>query len=214
MNRVTVNINGIDYNLKGRENNEYLKYLASFVDEKVKEITDMNNKLSYSAATVLVAINLADEMFKEKKSYEELKVKMDSIEKNKEQDKEVALYIKETNVKLEETNKELEERNEALIKELAEVRAELEMLKANPINSNSEEEILKLKETNSLLEEDAKRLASENTNLKAVNKELKFRVQTYKYKTMDLQKKYMDSQLALAKEKVEKNPLLNIENVK
>ena len=40
MSTVTININGMDYNLKGRESEEYLVEIAKYVNEKVKDIME------------------------------------------------------------------------------------------------------------------------------------------------------------------------------
>ncbi|MGL5576514.1 MAG: cell division protein ZapA, partial [Sarcina sp.] len=72
MATVTVRINGMEYNLKGKEDEKYLHHLASYVEDKLKEILRKNTKLSVSAASILTAINLADESFKDKKKLTEL----------------------------------------------------------------------------------------------------------------------------------------------
>ena len=68
MATVTVRINGMDYKLKGKEDEAYLKSIAGHVEDKLQEILTKNTKLSVSAASVLTAINLADESFKAKKN--------------------------------------------------------------------------------------------------------------------------------------------------
>ena len=59
MNTVTVKINGVEYNLKGKEDDEYLLKVAAYVDSKFKEISVNNNKLSLSSVAVLSALNIA-----------------------------------------------------------------------------------------------------------------------------------------------------------
>ena len=46
MATVTVTINGVEYNLKGHEDGEYLKKVAEYVEEKTQEMATKNNKLS------------------------------------------------------------------------------------------------------------------------------------------------------------------------
>ncbi len=48
----------------------------------------------------------------------------------------------------------------------------------------------------------------ENTKLKLENKESRFKIQTLKYKLIDLQNKLQENQINLAKERKRKNPLL------
>ena len=64
MNTVTVKINGMEYNLKGKEDDEYLLKVSEYVDGKFKEVSSNNNKLSISSVAVLSALNIADELFK------------------------------------------------------------------------------------------------------------------------------------------------------
>lgn len=191
MATVTVKINGIEYNLKGEENDEYLKHVAEYVEGKLKDITNKNSKLSTAAAAVLTAINVADELFKGNKEYNELLSDYDGARiQNKALMKEVE-ELKTQLINQEEINSKLQ------------VQAETEAL---------EQEIVKLKEQLTLLEEEYRLLLSENQKLKETNKEIKFNNQTLKYKLMDIQKKYVDSQITIAKEKANRNPLLNVKN--
>ena len=64
MNTVTVNINGVEYNLRGKEDEKYLLDVAAYVDSKIREISVNNKKLSIGSAAVLTAVNIADELFK------------------------------------------------------------------------------------------------------------------------------------------------------
>ena len=64
MNTVTVIINGIEYNLRGKEDERYLSEVAAYVDNKIREISGSNKKLNTSSAAVLTAVNIADELFK------------------------------------------------------------------------------------------------------------------------------------------------------
>lgn len=108
MNTVTIKINGIEYNLKGKENEEYLVNVAGYVDGKVKEIMNNNPRLSSTAIATLAALNIADELFKCDKEADELSKKKSSLEERhltlRERLKEVKL---ETEVILEEKDKEI-----------------------------------------------------------------------------------------------------------
>ena len=70
MNIITVKINGMEYNLRGEENNEYLQMVAQYVDNKINSLMIKNNKISRPDATILAAINLGDEVFKHKEAFE------------------------------------------------------------------------------------------------------------------------------------------------
>lgn len=64
MNKVIVRINGQEYTMVGTESKEYLIKVATYVDEKMEEISKANSKLSTTMAAVLTSLNVADELFK------------------------------------------------------------------------------------------------------------------------------------------------------
>ena len=130
MATVTVRINGMEYNLKGKEDEAYLKQLASYVEEKLQEILNKNNKLSVSAASVLTAINLADDSFKSKKETnnflddnETLKAEIKVMNKEiimSNSNKEKAVKVKEIEMKAVIDNLKGRISKEIKLKELAE----------------------------------------------------------------------------------------------
>ena len=130
MATVTVRINGMEYNLKGKEDEAYLKQLASYVEEKLQEILNKNNKLSVSAASVLTAINLADDSFKSKKETnnflddnETLKAEIKVMNKEiimSNSNKEKAVKVKEIEMKAIIDNLKGRISKEIKLKELAE----------------------------------------------------------------------------------------------
>jgi cell division protein ZapA len=67
---ITVKINGMEYNLRGEENDEYLQMIGQYVDNKINSLMFKNSKISRPDATILAAINLGDEVFKNKEAYE------------------------------------------------------------------------------------------------------------------------------------------------
>lgn len=216
MSVVTININGMDYNLRGRESEEYLLEVARYVDEKVKDIMTKNRKLSSTAGATLVAINIADELYKADIEMENLIKKNTSLE-------EINVTLKEriNEVREEyESNNELSRMAELLKSENLTLREELEnyfneveiLKKANEILEKKEKEhsekFNKLNEEYRLLEESYKKYKDENEALKVRNKETKFQLQNYRYKVLDLEKKLIDSQVNLVTEKRKGNALL------
>jgi len=101
MFKVTVNINGMSYNLKGDKDEKYLQGVANFVDGRIKEIISKKSGLSTTAATVLAAVNIADELY-------ECDLELDKTIKDKA---EIAKENAALKKKLEEINKELENVN-------------------------------------------------------------------------------------------------------
>jgi len=70
VNIVTVKINGMEYNIRGEENDAYLHMVASFVDKKISDLLESNSRIGRADATILAALNLGDEVFKKKELYE------------------------------------------------------------------------------------------------------------------------------------------------
>jgi len=60
----------MEYNLRGEENDEYLQMVAQYVDNKINSLMFKNSKISRPDATILAAINLGDEVFKNKEACE------------------------------------------------------------------------------------------------------------------------------------------------
>jgi cell division protein ZapA len=63
---VKVNIFGEDYPIKGDANADYIREVAGYVDQKMKEVSErLSNKLPLRVA-VLAAMSITDELFKER----------------------------------------------------------------------------------------------------------------------------------------------------
>lgn len=62
-NKVTVTIDGQEYNLVASEDAAYMKKVADRVDQKIREVKE-GGKVSSADAAVLAALNVADEYFK------------------------------------------------------------------------------------------------------------------------------------------------------
>lgn len=194
MNVVTIKINGIEYNLKGEEREEYLHMVASYVDKKIKNIMGNNEKLSTSSAAILTALNLGDDMFKSNSNAKMLSSKVESLEKR---------------------DKELTDQLEGLKKQLNNMEAYNQELLAKCKNiENSEyaktleKENVKIKEELYAIQESTKACIEENKVIKIENKEMKFKLQSSKYKIIDLQNKLIEYQISLTKQKKMNNALL------
>ena len=330
MATVTVRINGMEYNLKGKEDEKYLQHLASSVEDKLQEILRKNTKLSVSAASILTAINLADESFKDKKAFTELletheilkranksvqeeleeiqkkhnvvittkdtqlnkaleelkkvretakaynslkaesekkltnlkidyEKKLDDVKRSsnkmyedlkvessrkledlrdrsanefvtlKEQyekklensdikvldlEDQLEKVIKARDIieneksKLEETNTILISEKQRLENEKLELQEELNSEMQNNSAESLEDEIEKLREQVGLLQAKNEKITSENNLLKKANRDLKFSLQSCKYRMIDLENKFLESQIKVAAEKAKNNPIL------
>lgn len=194
MNTVTVKINGVDYNLRGKEDEKYLFDVAAYVDTKIKEISGSNKKLSTSSAAVLTAVNIADELFKcdleigditkKKNSLEErhltlkerlreLKVEIDETAKNRASEIET---LKNIIFSMEEKLKEsqnIQSLFEELNKKYTEVCSE---------NNNQKNEIKKLENQLKLSEIENNNL---NTAIKNCTEEINSRVAIEEYNELN-----------------------------
>jgi len=195
MNIVTVKINGLEYNLKGEEQEEYLHKVAGYVDKKVKNILENNDKLSTSAAAILSAVNIVDDMFKKEREYEQFLEKVEQIQKKQKSYEEEIASLKGRLKHMQEYN--------------LEIQAKLENSTNSEYVQQKEDELRNIQEEMKIMQETAQEYMKENIELKSENKEIKFQLQSAKYKIMDLQHKLIENQINLAREKKQNNPLLS-----
>lgn len=71
-NKVSIKIYGQQYKIVGKASSNYMRMVASFVDEKMKQISENNPRLDSTKIAVLSAVNIADEFFRLKQDYDEL----------------------------------------------------------------------------------------------------------------------------------------------
>ena len=64
MGSIEVNILGQTYTIKGDAPEEYMKKLAAFVDQKLKEVHNSSPNIAPLKAAILVSLNIADELHK------------------------------------------------------------------------------------------------------------------------------------------------------
>lgn len=74
--KTTVRIGGLEYAMSGFESEEYMHRVAILVDRKMQDIERAHPALSTSQAAILVAINLADELLKQREENEALDEKI------------------------------------------------------------------------------------------------------------------------------------------
>lgn len=70
--RVVVSIYDQEYVVRSHEDEEYVQELASFLDQKMREIRRNSPQLTGAKVAVLTALNLTNDLFKVKGEYEEL----------------------------------------------------------------------------------------------------------------------------------------------
>ncbi len=72
MRSIEVQILGQSYAIKSDEDEAYVKSLARYVDQKLKEIYSVAPNISQTKASVMAAFGIADELFKLRMEQEDL----------------------------------------------------------------------------------------------------------------------------------------------
>jgi cell division protein ZapA len=68
---VTVTIYGHEYTLRGEADAEYVEKVAVYVDRKMNEVAENSSAMSTTKVAILAAINVADELFRERQKRHE-----------------------------------------------------------------------------------------------------------------------------------------------
>jgi cell division protein ZapA len=69
-NSVRVNICGEEYTVRSEGDVEYIREVAQFVDRKMQEVADKTANKSPARMAILTALNIADELFREREKGE------------------------------------------------------------------------------------------------------------------------------------------------
>ncbi|MEG1254738.1 cell division protein ZapA [Clostridium sp.] len=165
MSIITVKINGMEYNLRGEENDEYLQMIGQYVDNKINTLLFKNSKISRPDATILAAINLGDEVFKNKEAYERANENYKMISKEQ---KELISEIEGIKRDFEDVRKENED-----------LKKSLEVLSESAVSKEAEKqsvelnnEITYLKEQLEIMEQLVQELKKDNNKKNGSNKKL------------------------------------------
>ena len=174
MNTVTVIINGIEYNLRGKEDERYLSEVAAYVDNKIREISGSNKKLSTSSAAVLTAVNIADELFKCDLEIGNITKKKNSLEERHLTLKE---RLRELKVEIDETAKARASEVESLKSVIFDMESKIKELESYKLLSEElTEKVKTLTETNNKNEVQISELNKELLEMQNTNQELENKV--------------------------------------
>jgi cell division protein ZapA len=66
-NATTVEIFGREYKIRGVADEQYMRRVAGYVDEKMREVSAGSSLPSHDRLAILAALNIADELFQERK---------------------------------------------------------------------------------------------------------------------------------------------------
>ncbi|HOQ76302.1 MAG TPA: cell division protein ZapA [Thermoclostridium sp.] len=131
-NKVVVRIAGNEYILCGSESPEYIQKIAMMVDRKLRDITRKNHLLSTSMASVLTAVNMADELVKTQEAYDKSEYELKELKKKIQELREDVYRYKQENEKLKEVQSQLQIELTRRETELKEVRKALSSLTDKP----------------------------------------------------------------------------------
>ena len=114
-NKIEVIISGEVFTLIANENESYIHQLARYIDRKTNEIMGSKSNANINPATrsLLIAINIADDLFKEKEKNNNVTVNDDSIRRLTEENKALFEKVQSLEMALDDTKRELEEYVEA-----------------------------------------------------------------------------------------------------
>ena len=70
VDNITIQIYGENYTLKAGDDPSYIKEVAAFVDEKMREISSGGKAVTTDKVAMLAALNIADEFFKSRLEWE------------------------------------------------------------------------------------------------------------------------------------------------
>ena len=73
---IRVTIFGKEYSIRGESDAEYVKSLAAHVDSVMREIADSAGVMASGRIAILAALNIADEMHKERRSVDDFASRM------------------------------------------------------------------------------------------------------------------------------------------
>ena len=131
-NTTQVLIDGKIITLSGYESPEYLQKVASYINQKIGELSQLQgyNRLSVDTKHTLISLNVADDYFKAREQAEMLE---EDMEAKDAESYELRSELAETKVRLESMKEELEQlrkEKEELSEQLAKANEELyELLK-------------------------------------------------------------------------------------
>lgn len=146
-NKVIVNIHGQEYTMVGSESQEYMQYVAKYVNDKMTEVANNSSQLSTSMIAVLTCLNIADDYIKNK----------DELEKLRKEVIKPLQELEEMKMKLEGIIEEFENREK-------EYKEEIRLLKEEKKN-DALKEAEKFKKSLSLKEQELIELTKENEEL-------------------------------------------------
>lgn len=152
MERIKVNIDGMDFYVVGSEDKEAVEDMACELTERIQETNKTNYRLNQVQGLVLTALNLLNDLHETEKNMESLVAKdpenqkTHQLQEEKEALKEEVEELKEQKAKLEDRFSGFQREKEDLDKDLRSTKASLEKLKRDLRDSQEKARVLEEKE--------------------------------------------------------------------
>lgn len=134
MNRVSVRIDGVDYNIAGEKPEAEIVKVAKYIDNELKEIFSKAPSLTKINAAILMSVNVADKLFDARSENDQLKDKIEKLESS----------ITNTSEDLEKEFDSVLEKLAQSDEMLAKVKSERDQLKLDLEESDSKIESISL----------------------------------------------------------------------
>lgn len=136
MNRVSVTIDGIEYQITGEKNEAEIVKVAKFIDGELKQISKSAPSLSKISAAILTSVNIADKLFDSNLEIERLKKEIEEITENySSKTIDVEKEFDSVLSKLEEAEKNAEELGKKVIVLEHELSRKDEIIRNNSANA-------------------------------------------------------------------------------
>lgn len=133
-NKVNVVIDGRNLTVVATEHEDYIRDLAYYVDQKIKNLSSKNDRLSQTMAATLAALNIADEYYKANSKLKELEQKakkplekFDGVSKELEDSKARIAELEKINLEYKDDFIREKLSKENLFNEMNELKEKLEL---------------------------------------------------------------------------------------
>ena len=127
LNKVDVVISGEVFTLVANEDAEYVQKLARYIDKKTGELNGCKSSANINPATraLLIAINIADDLFKERERGERLDVSNKAVSREVEEEKKLNGDLSSEIIKMTMENRDLRDKIARLESQLSDMKREL-----------------------------------------------------------------------------------------
>lgn len=137
MNKVSVTIDGIEYQITGEKNEADIVKVAKFIDGELKQISKSAPSLSKISAAILTSVNIADKLFDSNLENEKLKKQIEELNDNySTKTIDVEKEFDSVLNKLEEAEKNAEELRKKVIVLEHDLNKKNEIIKNNSVDNS------------------------------------------------------------------------------